>query len=345
MMRAAFSSALVKAAVADERVVLLTGDHGYALFDDFRRACPRQFINAGVAEQNMVGVAAGLAKGGFRPFVYGLSAFVPVRVLEQIKLDVCYEPLPVVFIGDGAGVVYSALGSSHQSTEDIAALRALPQMAILSPADAHEVTACMELACQARGPVYLRMGKADLGDVHRGPARIEWGRMCRVQEGDGPIAWIATGSMVKTALTVSAQWPESEVYSAACIKPLDASQVADICRRHRAVIVLEEHNILSGLGAAVAEIAAAEAPTWVCRIGIRDRFSKSCGSYAYLMREHGLDVESVTVEVREFLEQRGITPSGAAGVGERESGREGEQPILPLAHSPTLPLSHQRNAA
>src|SRR3954452_23155808 len=121
-MRDAFSRSLIQAATADPRVLLLTGDHGYALFDEFRRVCPAQYINAGVAEQNMVGLAAGLAKGGLRPVVYGLSAFVPIRVLEQIKLDVCHEQLPVVFIGDGAGVVYSSLGTSHQSTEDIAAL-------------------------------------------------------------------------------------------------------------------------------------------------------------------------------------------------------------------------------
>src|SRR5207253_6713541 len=153
-MRAAFSKALVQAAQADDRLILLTGDHGYALFDEFRRCCPGQYLNAGVAEQNMVGVAAGLAKGGLRPVVYGLSAFVPIRVLEQIKLDVCYQALPVIFIGDGAGVVYSTLGSSHQSTEDVAALRALPHMSILSPADAHEMTACMNLAFGANSPVY-----------------------------------------------------------------------------------------------------------------------------------------------------------------------------------------------
>jgi len=305
-MRSAFSAALVKAAVDDERVLLLTGDHGYALFDDFRRACPGQYINAGVAEQNMVGVAAGLAKGGYRPIVYGLSAFVPVRVLEQIKLDVCYEELPVTFIGDGAGVVYSALGTSHQSTEDIAALRALPHIAILSPADAQEMTACMELARHARGPVYLRMGKADLGAVHAAPPRIEWGKLLRLQEGEGNLAWVATGSMVKMAVSVAAEWPGSEVYSAPCIKPLATEQLADICRRHQAVIVLEEHSIHGGLGSAVAEIAAAEAPTWVCRVGIRDRFSKCCGSYSYLMAEHALDRDSVAKQVRDYLQARSI---------------------------------------
>ena len=168
-MRTAFANALIRAARADERIVLLTADHGYSLFDEFRRVCPHQYINAGVAEQNMVGVAAGLAKGGLRPVVYGLSSFVPIRVLEQIKLDVCYEALPVIFIGDGAGVVYSTLGTSHQCTEDIAALRALPNLSILSPADDLEMTACMRLALSADGPVYLRMGKADLGRVHAEP--------------------------------------------------------------------------------------------------------------------------------------------------------------------------------
>ncbi|HKD36171.1 MAG TPA: transketolase C-terminal domain-containing protein [Pirellulales bacterium] len=315
-MRNAFSKSLVEAGRRDPRVLLLTGDHGYALFDDFRRECPQQYINAGVAEQNMVGVAAGLAKGGFRPVVYGLSAFVPIRVLEQIKLDVCYEQLPVIFIGDGAGVVYSHLGSSHQSTEDVAALRAVPNIAILSPADAHEMTAAIRLAFVANGPVYLRMGKADLGDVHETPLELEWGHLCPIEVGRGPIAWIATGSMVKTAIAAAANWPASSVYSAPCVKPLDEIGVSEICRKHPAVVVLEEHSVYGGLGAAVAEISAAYAPTRVCRIGVQDRFSAKCGSYAYLMREHGLDLQSVCERVERFLSAARI-----AGDGPRLSDR------------------------
>jgi transketolase len=300
-MRNAFSRALVEAARADERVLLLTGDHGYALFDEFRAACPGQYLNAGVAEQNMVGVAAGLAKGGFRPVVYGLSAFVPVRVLEQIKIDVCYEELPVLFIGDGAGVVYSHLGTSHQSTEDIAALRAVPHVKILSPADAREMTGCMALALHADGPVYLRMGKADLGEVHAAPPDVQWGRFCPVRPGDGEVGFIATGAMVKTALEVAAHWPGGAVWSAPCLKPLDAGQVADICKSHRVVVVLEEHSVYGGLGSAVAEIAAAHAPTWVCRVGVADRFSRYCGTYQYLMKEHRLTPAAVFAQVQEFL--------------------------------------------
>ncbi|OWK46311.1 transketolase family protein [Fimbriiglobus ruber] len=311
-MRDAFSNALVTAARTDPRVVLLTGDHGYALFDDLRRECPDKYLNCGVAEQNMVGVAAGLAKAGFLPIVYGLSAFVPVRVLEQIKMDVCYEQLPVVFAGDGAGVVYSSLGTSHQSTEDVAALRAVPEMTILSPADAAEMTACMAVALAGDGPVYLRMGKADLGVVHSAPPVLVRGRPLLVKPGNGPLALMATGSMVGTAMSVSSRWPGTAVYSVPYLKPIDEVAVADICRRHRAVVTLEEHSVYGGLGGAVAEIAAAHAPTWVGRVGIDDRFSKYCGSYSYLTREHRIDADSVVAKIAAFLDRARLTATLAA---------------------------------
>jgi transketolase len=300
-MRNAFASALVRAARNDPRVLLLTGDHGYALFDEFRKVCPAQYINAGVAEQNMVGVAAGLAKGGFRPVVYGLSAFIPVRVLEQIKMDVCYQELPVVFMGDGAGVVYSTLGTSHQSTEDIAALRGIPNLSILSPADDLEMTAAMELAFSRDGPVYVRMGKADLGRVHATTPSLTWGWMFPVRSGNGPLVWLATGSMVKTALVAAQDWPGSAVWSVPSIKPLEGDHVAGVCAGHEAVIVLEEHSVHGGLASAVAEATAAHRPAWVCAVGVQDRFSRCAGSYDYLMREHQLDAESVKTRVRNFV--------------------------------------------
>jgi transketolase len=300
-MRNAFATALVEAAQTDPRIVLLTGDHGYALFDEFRKTCPDQYINAGVAEQNMVGVAAGMAKGGFRPFVYGLSAFVPIRVLEQIKLDVCYEELPVVFIGDGAGVVYSSLGSSHQSTEDIAALRALPNIAILSPADASEMKVCMQLALNGGHPTYLRMGKADLGSIHEVVPKFLLGDLCLLKQGEGDIGFIATGSMVNTALKLASIWQDSSVWSAPCIKPLDQKSIVSICKKYKVVITLEEHSIYGGLGSTVAEIASMHAPVRILRIGIQDRFSKFCGSYQYLIEEHSLDIESIKEQVMKFM--------------------------------------------
>lgn len=300
-MRNAFSDALVAAAMADPKVLLLTGDHGYALFDAFRKACPAQYINCGVAEQNMVGVAAGLAKAGFKPFVYGLAAFVPVRVLEQIKMDVCYEKLPVILIGDGAGLVYSHLGTSHQSTEDIACTRAVPELTVLSPADRFEMTACMELALQLGGPVYLRMGKSDRGDVHQAPMALHPGELLHVRSGSPRLALVATGSMVRTAMDLAPEW-DAEVWSVPCIKPLSAPALDAISARVEAIITLEEHSTLGGLGSCVAEAVSKAGNTAVLRIGIEDRFSSLCGSWDYLLQEHGLDTASVSQKVSAFIQ-------------------------------------------
>lgn len=301
-MRTAFSDALVAAAVADPNVVLLTGDHGYALFDAFRKARPDQYINCGIAEQNMVGVAAGLAKAGFKPIVYGLAAFVPIRVLEQIKMDVCYERLPVVLIGDGAGFVYSHLGSSHQSTEDIAATRGIPDLTVLSPADRFEMTATMELALRLGSPVYLRVGKSDRGDVHRAPLRLEAGQMVQVREGrSARVAFLATGSMVRTACEVADAGMDAEVWSVPGIKPLDATQLAAVATRVDAMVVLEEHSVHGGLGGSVAEMLAGLRPLPLLRIGVEDRFSQYCGTWDYLLREHRLDTAAVQQRVAAFL--------------------------------------------
>ena len=302
-MRTAFSDALVRLAKSDSNVLLLTGDHGYALFDDFRRECPAQYINAGIAEQNMVGMAAGLARAGFRPFVYGLSAFIPVRVVEQIKLDIAHDKLPVVLIGDGAGFVYSHLGTSHQSTEDIACTRAIPDLAVYSPADRFEVTACMEHAYHAKAPVYLRMGKSDRGDVHSADFQVAVGDLLQVKiKGPGDIAFIATGSLVRTAVEIAAEsYPDSAVWSAPFIKPINTKQVTAICAQSRAVVVLEEHSVLGGLGSVISEIAGEFAPVRILRVGVRDRFSHYCGTYEYLLQEHGLDRPAIERRIYEFI--------------------------------------------
>jgi transketolase len=300
-MRAAFSDALVAAAIADPKVLLLTGDHGYALFDAFRKARPNQYINCGVAEQNMVGVAAGLAKAGFKPIVYGLAAFVPVRVLEQIKIDVCYESLPVILIGDGAGFVYSHLGTSHQSTEDIACTRSIPGLSVFSPADRFEMTACMQLATGAGSPVYLRMGKSDRGDVHSSPPVLVSGELIPITTGVSRTVLIATGSMVRTALDLTVRGLEADVWSAPTIKPLNHGHLQRIAAGADCLITLEEHSVIGGLGACVAECVSATRPIPVCRIGVHDKFSSFCGSWDYLLQEHGLDLASVEGKVNRFL--------------------------------------------
>lgn len=305
-MRAAFSEALLRLAKVDPNVLLLTGDHGYALFDDFRKECPAQYINAGLAEQNMVGMAAGLARAGFRPFVYGLSAFIPVRVVEQIKLDVAHDKLPVIFIGDGAGFVYSHLGTSHQSTEDVACTRAIPNLSVYSPADRFEMTGCMEMAYQAKAPVYLRMGKSDRGDVHATELQVKIGGLLEAKPGhDNDIAFIATGSLVRTAMDIAAaSYPDAAVWSVPFIKPIDGKLVTAICVQSRVVVVLEEHSVLGGLGSVIAEIASEFAPVRILRIGVRDRFSQHCGTYEYLLQEHGLNRLAIEQLIRDFLKPK-----------------------------------------
>jgi len=304
-MRAAFSEALVRLAKADQRVLLLTGDHGYALFDDFRKHCPQQYFNAGIAEQNMVGMAAGLAKAGYIPFVYGLSAFVPVRVLEQIKLDIAHDQLHVVLLGDGAGFVYSHLGTSHQSTEDIAATRAIPHLTVLSPADRFEQTLCMDWAYQAKSSVYLRMGKSDRGDVHITPLNARLGSVLNVRKGrSGGPAIVATGSMLKTAVQLAdTDIPDVAVWSVPALKPIDQECIASICANSSAILTLEEHSTTGGLGSLISEIAAECAPVRILRIGVKDRFSEKCGTYEYLLREHCLDIESVSKTIKIFLDR------------------------------------------
>jgi transketolase len=303
-MRAAFSDALVRFAKQDSRVLLLTGDHGYALFDEFRRECPNQYINAGIAEQNMVGMAAGLAKAGFIPFVYGLSAFVPVRVLEQIKLDIAHDGLHVVLLGDGAGFVYSHLGTSHQSTEDIAVTRAIPGLTVLSPADRFEQTLCMEWAYNANSSVYLRMGKADRGDVHSAPIMAELGDLLEVAraEADSPV-FFATGSMLKTAVRI-AEAVSANVWSVPAIKPVNQMKIRELLKKAPCVITFEEHSIYGGLGSMISEVASTFCPRKVLRIGVDDRFSELCGSYEYLLSEHNLDVDSILTRAKVFLEKK-----------------------------------------
>lgn len=306
-MRIELSQRLVELALNDEKVILITGDHGYALFDEFRKICPGQYLNAGIAEQNIVGLAAGLAKQGFRPIVYGLSAFIPIRVLEQIKIDVAHDQLPIIFLGDGAGFVYSHLGTSHQCVEDVAALRAIPNVQIYSPADRYELAASLSIAYESAATAYIRLGKADLGDIHESqPISVDQGFLPLPinQENTSRVAFIGTGSMVHLALQLAKQAiPGSTAWSAPKLSGLADSDFLKLIESADVFVTLEEHSVKGGLGGLVAETLANISPKWILRIGVENRFSEFCGSYQYLLSEHGLDYESVSKKVKEYLNQ------------------------------------------
>ena len=300
-MRKTFSRLLVEAAQEDDRLLLLTGDHGYALFDEFRSHCSDRFLNCGVAEQNMVGVAAGLAKGGFHPLVYGLSSFVPMRVLEQIKMDVCYESLPVTFIGDGAGLVYGTLGASHQCAEDVAALRAVPNIDIHSPADRFELDYCFRALRQSGRPGYLRFGKADCGDVHRSRPDAPVGDLLPIRRGASPVAIVATGSMVSRAIAASSSFDVS-IWSVPSITPLNTEMLAAICADFQQILTIEEHSVQGGVGSLVAEVMSeAGSRARLTRMGIRGRFSELCGGWEYLLSYHGLGTKDIEAQLAKLL--------------------------------------------
>lgn len=294
-MKTTLSRLLIEAAQADPKVMVLTGDHGYGLFKDFRRECPRQFLNCGIAEQNMIGVAAGLARQGFKPIVYALAAFMPCRVVEQIKLDLCYPNLPVILIGDGAGLVYSYLGPSHHACEDVALLRSLPNITIDAPHDRKDLESVFKLALAMNGPTYLRLGKSDRGDA-----------LIVYDEAPAPdVMILATGSMVKTATDAAKLLGRVWVEPVTRLKPLTLNDevlewLGDTSKH---VFILEEHSAIGGLGSAVAEkLAEMDMPMpRLLRLGVPDAFRHTAGTWEYQMRECGLDTESVVRRIKEAL--------------------------------------------
>ena len=303
-MRGAFSDALTAAARENEKVLLLTGDHGYALFDSFREEFPERFLNLGIAEQNMIGVAAGLAKAGYLPIVYGLASFVPIRVLEQIKIDLLLDGLKVILVGDGAGFVYSSLGASHQSGEDISALRALPDIRIASPADALEMHHVMDHALECSETTYVRMGKSDLGAVHRAGDSLRVEELIPVMKPDRDIcniSFICTGSMVIMARElIEAHYPGAGLWSAPTLKPFDKLGLLGAVPLGTSVITLEEHYEVGALGSIVSEILAEHSPLSVLRIGAKSSFAHTVGSHSHVLSSLGLDLESIRARVDAF---------------------------------------------
>jgi transketolase len=297
-MRENLSALITEYAVKDPRVVVLSGDHGYALFDALRKAAPDQFINVGVAEQGMIGIAAGLAKTGHLPIAYGLSSFLPIRVLEQIKLDLCISKLPVLLLGDGAGLVYSTLGSSHQCGEDIAALRPMPGINIYSPADRFELEVCFRRAMLGtEGPSYLRIGKSDRKAVHSSlPKNTEY---TFTRKNGVKTLLIGTGSMSSTALEI-AESLNLDSMSVMQIKPFPGNLVRDLSGYEK-IFVIEEHARAGGLFSALAEesaLAAGPKNPRLYSIALKNQFAKHCGSHEYALSEH----EMTNPQIHSFVQ-------------------------------------------
>jgi transketolase len=306
-VRNAFTRTITELAGEDERVVLLSGDIGNRLFDDYKSRFPDRFLNCGVAEANMVGMAAGLALAGLRPFAYTITPFVTTRVLEQIRVDVCYHDLPVTIVGVGSGLCYANLGATHHSCEDIAFLRALPEMRVVCPGDPWEVAGATSAALAGSAPTYLRLGKKGEPEVHAAAPAFEIGRAIELRDGRDACL-VATGNILPVALEVADLLAGSiscAVYSFHTVKPLDEEVLCRAFDDHELVVTIEEHSLIGGFGAAVAEwlVDGPPRPARLLRIGTRDQFIHEAGDQAHARRLHGLTAAAIAGRVREALER------------------------------------------
>jgi len=281
-MRNAFASEITRIAQENHRVVLLSGDIGNRLFDDFKRLCPGRFYNCGVAEGNMIGVAAGLAASGFLPVCYTIAPFVTYRCMEQIRVDVCYHNVPVVIVGTGAGLSYASLGATHHSCEEMGLLRLLPTLSVLAPADSAEVRSCLTAVLSAESPAYLRIGKKGEPTVHTHPPDFKLGKAIELRRGTDvwllgcgtilPEVLQAADALTTAGLSVG-------VASVPSLKPLDTSLLERVFQSSRLVCTAEEHSTAGGLGGAVAEWLADQRSTCarLLRFGTADEFlHKTC---------------------------------------------------------------------
>ena len=300
-MRNAFADEMTKLARQDSRVVLLSGDIGNKLFDQFKAVDECRFYNCGVAEANMMGVAAGMALSGLRPVVYTITPFTTTRCFEQIRVDVCYHKAPVVIVGTGSGLSYAELGPTHHSLEDMAILRTLPGMRVVAPCDAIELRLTLQAAVLEDGPVYIRIGKKGEPAIHRQAPDLKIGKAIVVREGTD-VALLSAGTIMpevlKAADLLQEQGISAEVVSFHTIKPLDVACLSAVSTRFKLVATIEEHGLIGGLGSAVSEWrAAANSATPVICFGTPDEFMHEVGSQEYARAKYGLTPVNIATRI------------------------------------------------
>jgi transketolase len=305
-VRDAFFSALAELGAADERVWALTGDLGIGLFDEFEQAAPGRYLNVGIAEQNLVGVAAGLAYAGQVPFAYSIAPFVTSRPHDQVRVDVAMAGANVKLVGVGGGVAYGYLGPTHHAVEDLAIMRALPGMTVLAPGDPAEARRATRAAFAVDGPVYLRLGKNGEPSVLPEDASFVVGRANALRDG-ADVTIATTGTTLPDALAaadlLAADGVAATVLHYATLKPFDAEALAAAAERTGAVVTVEEHSVIGGLGSAAAEAMAEHgAPARLRRIGLPDTFAHAVGSREHLLRGFGVTAADVARTALELIE-------------------------------------------
>jgi transketolase len=302
-----FAATLEELAKANPNIIAVTSDsRGSGKLAPFGKALPKQIVEVGIAEQNLVGITAGLAACGKKSFGVSPTCFLTARSLEQIKNDICYSNVPAVLIGISSGVSYGALGTTHHSLHDLAVLRAINNITVIVPADNFESRQAILAAAKAIQPVYVRFGKAAVFHLHRPETRFEVGKAIRLREGND-VAFIATGETVVHALLAAGQLAElgvhARVLSMHTIKPLDAEAILNAGRECRAVVTVEEHLVHGGLGEACAAVLLQTGVHVPFRIvGIPDEETIP-GAQADIFRHYGISMEGLVETAATLLKQ------------------------------------------
>ena len=301
-MRNAFADEVTKLGISDPRVVLLSGDIGNKLFDKFKVGSEGRFLNCGIAEANMMGVAAGMALSGLRPIIYTITPFTTTRCYEQIRVDACYHNVPVMIVGTGSGLSYAELGPTHHSCEDLAIMRVLPNMTVLAPADEVELRQCMRAALKHDGPVYIRIGKKGEKIVPKKDAQFEIGRSITVRDGKD-VCLIGTRTLLPAVLqaaeVLAAQGVSARVESFHTIKPLDQATLQQAFSGFSVVAVVEEHGRIGGLAGSIAEWLAQQdrMRARMINFGTDDDFMHEIGTQEYARARYGLTADNIAAKV------------------------------------------------
>ena len=303
-MRDTFIEELSKRASTDSNVFLITGDLGFGVLEEFGESFPDQFLNAGVAEQNMTAIAAGMAFEGRKVFTYSIGNFPTLRCLEQIRNDICYHNLDVTIVAIGGGFSYGQLGMSHHATEDISIMRSLPNMEVLVPSSLDEVRGSFNHIINNNGPVYLRLDKSKAD--FKSKNKFSVGKASIAREGNS-VTLIASGSVLEEALmaseALSKENIDCRVLSMHTIKPLDTDAIQKAATETEGIVTIEENNILGGLGGAVAEVCLESgcSPKFFRRVGLNDTYSSVVGDQNYLRNHYNINNQTIIDTVREIV--------------------------------------------
>ncbi|MGG1553519.1 transketolase family protein [Paenibacillus ferrarius] len=307
-MRNRFVDTVVKLAETNPDLFLITGDLGFGVLTEFWERFPDRFINAGISEQNMTSVAAGMALEGKMVFTYSIANFPTARCLEQIRNDIAYHKANVKIVAVGGGFSYGALGMSHHATEDIAIMRALPEMTVFTPCDPEETEAVVKFAAELDGPCYIRLGKGGEKNLYEGGGNL---RICPqtanlLKSGKDTAIFVAgaiANEAIDAANRLEIQGISCAVYSFPSVKPIDTKTILEVANQVDYIFTLEEHNIIGGFGSAVSEvIAETRTKAIVIRLGLNDVYTSAVGSQNYLREYYKVDGESIFTRIYEKIQ-------------------------------------------